>query len=204
MMETSATGGPMLPTASMNSGQDKTLDLIAGDFVASVTGMPRDMIRRRWQKKPPKQPDVKDSATDDNDPDRCAVGVTDTSGDANAYQVHNQTGDGSSTVNRHETVTVLASFYGPNACANAELLRDGATVGQNRAVLQNNGMALRDFSSVRRVPELVNQQFINRADFEIRLRRHVQRTYPIQNVLSSDGTIMDGDMTDTFNTENAE
>ncbi|WP_336764175.1 LIC_12616 family protein [Asaia sp. VD9] len=189
---TSATGA-VLPSSAENIDQDAALDLLLGDFVAAITGLPRDYVRRRWQPRPPKQPPP--------DTDWCALGVVSQSHDINAYQTVNQ--DGSIDVGRHETFELLASFYGPNGAGFASRLRDGLTLGVNRGVLQANGMAMLDIGRIDRLPSLVNQQWLPRTDIRLRIRRHAVRTYPLQSVLSSEGTFQTETTTDTFNTENA-
>lgn len=183
----------LLPSTVANADQDAGLDLILGDFVAAITGLPRDYVRRRWQSRPPKQPQL--------DADWCAIGIMDQDHDSNAYQTVNQ--DGSINVGRHETASLLCSFYGPNACGFAALLRDGLTLGVNRSDLKAHGMAVLDIGRISRLPLLINQQWLPRSDMRLRIRRHTVRTYPLQSVLSSEGAFQIETSTETFNTENA-
>jgi len=195
-MSDTTNGAPqILPTSQTQAEADAALDLILGDFVASVTGMDRSNIRRRWQRTPPKQLPADD--------DWCALSVTEADQDTNAIQQFNPDGDGSMTLRRHETLSLFASFYGPNATQNASLLRDGLMVGQNRRLLWQNGMAYLDCGRLTRVPSLVNQQWLPRTDITLRLRRQVVRTYPIHSVLESTGQIETDATSLPFDTENA-
>lgn len=45
---------------------------------------------------------------------------------------------------RHERVTLLASFYGPNAQTNAGWPRDGLFIDQNQAALCANAVGIID------------------------------------------------------------
>jgi len=195
MSDTTSGAPQILPTRQSQADADAALDLILGDFVASVTGIDRSNIRRRWQRTPPKQLPI--------DEDWCALSVTEVDQDANAIQQFAPDGNGSMTLQRHETLSLFASFYGPNATANASLLRDGLQIGQNRRVLWQNGMAYLDCGRLTRVPSLVNQQWLPRTDITLRLRRQVVRVYPIHSVLESTGQIETDAISLSFDTENA-
>uniref|UniRef100_UPI003F685CE4 phage neck terminator protein n=1 Tax=Enterobacter hormaechei TaxID=158836 RepID=UPI003F685CE4 len=71
-------------------------------------------------------------------------------------QIHRSAGDGSTILIAHETVTALASFYGPKGDGYASLMRDGLSIAQNREDLTRMGMALYDVDPVRRVPSIMN------------------------------------------------
>ncbi|MCG4261369.1 hypothetical protein K6W36_12415 [Acetobacter senegalensis] len=192
MKPNAPTAGGVIAASSLHAEADADLDLIIGDFVSSVTALPRNLVRRRWQEKPPEQPD--------RQIDWCAVGVTVTTPDQNANM---QWANEQMSVSQHETLEVLLSFYGPNAGRNASTLRMGLSLSQNRAVLQANGMAFHSASAPVRVPSLVNQLWLPRTDITLRIRRNEQRIYPIPSVIESDGTINAEDLTQKFSTENA-
>lgn len=181
----------MLQTSATDAVEDKDLDLILGDWVSAVTGIPRNLCRRRWQESPPTQPA--------RDTDWCAVGVTQTETDQNDWQGFDGT---DYTVRMHETITALFSFYGPNAQQNAMTLRIGLTVDYNKAALTENGIAFLRASPAVRVPAIVNQLTLMRSDITVQFRRQEKRIFPIQTVLSSQGTITTDDgISSTFDTE---
>jgi hypothetical protein len=150
-------------------------------MIVGLTGLPGNMVRPRWQPTVPKQPDPSVNW--------CAIGVTNSDPDANPTIVHSPTGEGSDMLLRHEVLTVLASFYGPNASANAAQARDGLFISQNHAMLTAYSMGLVSVGPKRPAPELVNQQWVRRFDFEIFIRRQIVRTYNVLNILSAQATL---------------
>ncbi|GLQ96474.1 phage neck terminator protein [Dyella mobilis] len=176
MANDSSTGGFIPPAASPAPSVDAALDALFQQLVVGVTGLPGTMVRPRWQPVVPKQPDP---ATD-----WCAIGVTKFDPDDYPAEVHDGTGDGSSTQSDHESIEVVASFYGPDAMANAKQLRSGLYVAQNRDTLVAAGLNLQEAKRFVQVPELVNQQWIRRWDLTIVFRRQSIYTYPILNIVS--------------------
>lgn len=176
MPNDSSTGG-LLPGTVALGLQDDDLDEVFQQLVAGLTGLDGSLVRPRWQAVVPKQPEP---ATD-----WCAIGITDFEPDDYPVEEHVSAGNGSTTQTQWETMTLLASLYGPNAGANASALRNGLYVSQNRETLTSIGMDLVDAMKPTVVPDFVNQQWVRRFDVLIRIRRAVQRTYPILNLLSA-------------------
>lgn len=150
---------------------DDALDDLFQGLLAGITGLPGDLVRPRYQRKPPKQPAA--------DVTWCAVGVMDIDPDAGPALDVDQVG----ALVRHETLHVLASFYGPNASAAAAQARDGLTLPQN-AVLQL--MTYVNSDTMRKASELVNEQWIQRIDLPMQFRRQVKRAYSVQTILAAD------------------
>lgn len=181
MANDSTATGYLVPTAQSPPLEDAALDAVFQQMIVGLTGLPGNMVRPRWQPTVPKQPEP--------NVNWCAIGVTNSEADPNPAMIHNPAGDGSDTLQRNEILTVLASFYGPNASANAAQARDGIFVSQNNAMLGTYSMGLVSAGPKRPAPELVNQQWIRRYDFEIKVRREIIRTYNVLNILSADGTV---------------
>ncbi len=177
---TSATGGYLTPS-SPPSPMDDCLDDILQAVVVGITGLPGDMVRPRWQPRPPKQPEINQ--------DWCAIGIMSSTPDNTPAIVHDGSGDGSSTLRRHTSLDVLASFYGPCAGHYASLLSDGLYIAQNREAMMRDGLALIEVEPIRSVPSLINTLWRRTYDLPIRLRRRVDRIYPILNVEQAVGTI---------------
>lgn len=177
MANDSSTGGYLSPAGSPAPLEDAALEDLLQKVVVGISGLPGSMVRPRWQATVPKQPEPS--------VDWCAIGVTEEQQDDYPVEEHEGTGDGHDIFASHETVHVLASFYGPNGSRNAKVLRDGLYVAQNRDQLVANGMNLTDVGRVIAAPELINQQWIRRYDVPIRIRRKVERIYPILNILSA-------------------
>jgi hypothetical protein len=187
MTNTSASGGPLVPTAdSPVPIEDDALDAFFQDLVVGIIALPGTLVRPRWQIVPPKEPEPT--------VDWAAIGITDEEPESNSYTRHHS-GDlanplGYDEQRWHETLTLTTSIYGPNARGNAKLLRDGLWVAQNREKLQLAGMGLVDVMRTPRfVPEQINLQWYRRFDIDFRIRRIIQRFYPVENIVEAGGTI---------------
>jgi hypothetical protein len=199
MPNTSATGGGLLPIGTPLQS-DLQFDLTMQFLVTGVTGIPGQLVRPRWQPSPPAQPLA--------GTDWCAIGTTQINADTNAVLSHDSQdtppdmGDGQDILIRHESASVLCSFYGPNAVGNASVLRDGLSVSQNVEQLELLGIRFIESGRISRVPDLINQLWINRADISLTFRRKVCRTYAVLNLLSATGAINAETITETFDVEN--
>ena len=127
MANDSSTPGYVLPTGDAPT-YDAALDAIFQQMIVGLTGMQGSLVRPRWQPVMPKQPEP--------NVDWCAIGVTLIDPDAGPAFVHDSTGDGQDVALRHESIDVLCSFYGPNAAANAALVRDAIAIPQNNNALE--------------------------------------------------------------------
>ncbi|MBT9516702.1 MAG: hypothetical protein IV112_08410 [Methyloversatilis discipulorum] len=178
MANSSATGGYLQPAGTPAPAEDDALDDIIQAAVVGITGLSGDLVRPRFQPGHPRHPE--------HGTNWCAVGVVESTRDAGPAIEHQAAGDGFDRYTRHQEIRVLASFYGPNAHRFAGLLADGLAVPQNLETLAAQGVAFIDADDARRVPELINQQWVNRYDVPVRLRRAIRRSYPILNILSAD------------------
>jgi hypothetical protein len=177
---TSATGGyiPEVPPPPP-TGREVTAAL--QQAVVGITGLPGDLVRPRWQPMPPSQPDAAVTWA--------SVGITHVEADDYPYIVHDGTtrlpgavGPGVDRMQRHATLTVLATFYGPEAEDVAGVFRDGLHVQQNWEPMHLVGMKLREVRDLARNAELVNQQWIDRLDIQLEMRGQIDRTYPVLNL----------------------
>lgn len=185
MANDSSTGGFLSPISSLPS-EDAALDLVLQALVVGVVGLPGNLVRPRWQEVPPTQPEA--------GTDWVAIGVTEEDPEPNISLIHNAAGDGSSTSIDVDIITVLASFYGPNARGNAKTLRTGLMIAQNREFLFNTGLALMEAPSKSRfLPDLVNQKTLRRVDISMRFRRRTVLNWAILNVLQFEGSLITQD-----------
>lgn len=179
MPNTSATGGYLDPTTTAPVQDDGFEDLIGG-AISGIAGITRALVRPRWQPTPPAQPSLETNW--------CAFGITQIDADWSATVTHLPAGDGSDEVVRHDTVRLLASFYGPAGYGNATKVRDGLWVAQNRDGLRSAGLVVNECDRIRTASDLMNERFIRRVDLDIVLRRAVMRSYPVLNLLSAQGS----------------
>lgn len=183
MANTSSTGGVLLPADTPAPAEDVDLDAIVQRLVASITALPGQLVRPRWQPNPPKQPEPAITW--------CAISVMSQRDDNAPYIRHNPGGEGSDTYIAHETFEALATFYGPQGQSAAAKLRDGVRIPQNVEQLRENEIAFIDSDPIRSLPELINQQWVRRYDIRLTFRRKVTRVYAIQNVLLADIHLFD-------------
>jgi hypothetical protein len=97
--------------------------------------------------------------------------------------------NGVTTIQRQRKLTLQLSFYGPNALSLIELVQDGFQLGQNLATLTAAKMGLTETTRALHIPELVNEQWVDRYEMSLVLQRLVQSVYPIVTILSASGTI---------------
>ena len=178
MANDSATGGYIGPAVESPPATDIDLDALFQAAVSGITGLPGALVRPRWQPVPPKQPEAS--------VDWAAIGVVDITQDDGPSIQHVGAGDGHDDYVRHETITILCTFHGPNGMRCAAKLRDGIQIPQNLEALTVNGFGFVESGPIRSVPELYNQQWIKRYDIALTFRRKVSRTYSILNILSAE------------------
>jgi len=207
MANDSSTGGYLVPSDDPTSApvQDFGLDAIFQKLIVGLTGLPGSLVRPRWQPVAPRQPDVTT--------DWCAIGVTDIEPDndpvfyhagqfedgvvtndtmvvtADGTPVDASNTNGQDNMQRQKVISLLASFYGPNGMANADQAADGLYVCQNQGILGSVNIGLVDVSNVTPAPDLINQMWVRRYDFTIRVRRQTKRTYSILNLLELQASI---------------
>ena len=171
---TSAVAGYLTPTPPPPD-YDEAFDDFFHDVIAGVTGLDGKLVRPRWQPDPPTIPK--------RDLTWVGFGVSgETVPDTFAYE-------SVGTVIRHEVVTILCSFYGPQASGYATLLRDGLALGQNRFALDVENVGLIEAIGPRSFAELVKEVWIRRADLAIRVRREIRREYAILSVVRAHGSV---------------
>lgn len=184
MTNTSADWPSYLTPASSPSAPDEDAALDA-DLAAIVVGIcgfsDPNLVRPRWQPNPPNEPAA--------DVDWCAIGVLSEETSTTADFVHVGTGDGHDNFARQEKISVVATFYGPNAKGNAKTLRDGVVVPQNRDMMKRVGLNMFDSSGPITTADLINTTWRRRADLSLRFVRMVNRVYNVENIVSGSGTI---------------
>ena len=188
-MTDSSTGGYLLPT-STPLVEDAALDVLLQNLVVGVTGMTPTLVRPRWQQIAPAEPEV--------GVDWCAIGITEEMPDPQGGNISNvHSSDGHSTTVDVSILTILSSFYGPNARQNAQNMRVGLMIPQNREVLYFNDLSLMEQpGGVTFAPSLVGQQTQRRADVSFRLRRAVTMTWAIENIVEMAGDIKTDNLPD--------
>lgn len=187
MANDSSTGGYLSPAVASPPLEDDALTAIFQQMIVGITALPGNMVRPRWQPNPPKQPEPTINW--------CALGIAVQTLDDGPAIVHNGAGNGSDTYIRHEQIDMLASFYGPAAMQNAQLLSDGLAIPQNLEQLKAQDMNSVDTGQIRAAPDLINEQWVRRYDIELTFRRKITRSYAVLNILTAQGTVQTNTVT---------
>lgn len=178
------------PLASPAPLEDNDFEDFLHDVFVGLTGLNPDLVRPRWQPEPPNIPDF--------GTDWLAFGITTIPADTYAVTQHDPAGNGSDSFQRHETVEVLLSAYGPNSMRTLSLLRDSIQVEQNRSVLVANGMGVIETTSMIAAPAMIKDRWTKRWDMTFRFRRQVLRVYQVLSLVSASGTINNEKYTTPF------
>lgn len=174
-------GGSALPR-----GLD--LNTFLQTVVVGLSGMSGTLVRPEWQPEPPKQPDLPVNWI--------AMGVQSGIPNASAYVSLDE--NGKINTQRHQTIDVTLSIYGPDCIENYGLISDGFQLPQNRIALYQANMAFTELTPYRRIPDLVNGRWIDRVVCSILFQREVQRVYPILTFLSASGIIYIPDVSEDY------
>ena len=182
---TSATGGPLQPTASSPplSGQDLLIAL--QNWLAPLTGLDPTLVRPRWQDEPSNIPDAGTAWM--------AFGFVGDE-DADTFPYLEQSADGLSfTLQRNEQMTLLCSFYDTGVTGQADalsrLLRDNLAIAQNREPLIAQGFDLAYVGARNPAPRTLSNRWLYRVDLPIVVRAQFERTYQILTVQSVTGEV---------------
>ena len=189
MPNNSATGGYLAPAPSPAPLEDAALYEFLQAAVVGITGMDGTLVRPRWQPEPSLVPEAGTAW--------CAIGVTDRDADTYPYVGAVPGNTSGYEMQRHEEFTLLCSFYdlGYNGQADtlAALLRDGLCIPQNQEALGAGGIFLVSDADLTPFPVLLKQRWQYRVDLSIKMRREIDRVYPVLTIESAQGTIQTGD-----------
>lgn len=180
MPNSSATGGYLAPSSTAPA-EDEAFDRFFQGLVVGLTAIAAANVRPRWAETP--------LAIPERGINWAAFGVVGIDADEYPVVLHQSAGDGTDEMQRHETIELMVSFYGPNSARSATLFRDGLYIPQNREELWKAQVAVLDLGRLVSVPDLMNNTWRRRIDAPLRLRRCITRVYPVLNLLSAQGSV---------------
>jgi hypothetical protein len=176
----SSTGGYLSPVNFNGDLEDVLLNRFLHGLVIGLTGMKGSLVFQRWQSEPPNYPDF--------GTDWAAVGESERDRDTFVNLVH-LPDEGLIIVYRNQILSVLVSFYGPNARANCEILSAGFFVSQNREQMTRNGYGYVDQDKSIITADQQGTRWIQRVDLSFRLRRAQAYSYPVLNLVGAQSTV---------------
>lgn len=180
MSNNSSTEAGWLTPFDDNALYNEGLNRLLSSWVCGVSGLPAKHVLPRWQRDQAPLPSP--------DTNWCAFGLIDITSEANPALINQS--DESNELWQYETLTCMASFYGKDGMGYAARFRDGLMLGQNNAELNKSNLTLGSHSQITAFPELINNQWVNRFDITVYLRRKVVRRYHIKSVTDAHVTFL--------------
>lgn len=147
--------------------------------LTGISGLPGELVRPKWQKEMPKQPDI----------DTNWLAFSESVLTPNANLFIGVQPDGKNITSRQSRLEVQLSFYGPRALEIYGIVADGFQIPQNLEALRFARMGFTEIGAGTRVPDLVNERWVNRLECTLVLQVEAQRTYPILTLIGATGTI---------------
>lgn len=171
--------GYIQPTGRQINPRGLTLPDFLQTVLTGISGLDGHLVRLKAQIDPPKSPQ--------HSTNWLSFEINTSNADVNPYTSIDTSGN--TVFQRHETLTLQCSFFGPEALTISDLVHDGFTIQQNRYWLTQAKMAFVEMGQAMRMPDLVNERFLNRYERSITLRRQIMRLYPIPVITSATGQI---------------
>jgi hypothetical protein len=156
---------------------DKTaLEMVFHALIVSLTGLPGALVRPMRQAEG--GPSVPEKSVT-----WAAFGFTGFS--SQGFPSLTQAGE-KSRLDTYRDLTLLVSFYGPEAQDLARLCDDGLYTSAHRAVLRQNGLAFVRREGLVLMPEPSPAGWLERADLLLQFTLHSRREYDQPSLLSAD------------------
>ena len=160
------------------------IDIIRA-FVSELTGLDPKVVRRRWLQKPGTQPGIGVNWAS------VAVEGIDSWGLPESLRTRGtlrKPESGYDKKRTHQTLRCSVWFYGPDALRYADDFREGAYLSQNFDTLQTAGLTMQGVDdTIRRIPDFVAEQWVDRFEVVFRLGRQISRTYGIRTIAGFSG-----------------
>lgn len=147
-------------------------------YLSALTGIDKNLVRKRWLNKVGKQPDL--------GTDWIAVGVEGVTTWGTPYSDNQKVPDIQNRISQ-QTLKFRASFYGLNSAELSDKAREGLCMVQNNNQLKRYGLTVQSVDDeVLHLPDLQDEQWIDRYDLIFRVGRSVSREYGIRTIVDAD------------------
>jgi hypothetical protein len=154
-------------------------------YIAGLAHLDGHLVFQRWQQEPPNLPAYGMDWCSAGVIRRRLIGIY----GATIHHPLGNAGDGYDEMQRHEEFDILCSFYGNNAQYYCDNLIDNLMIWQNKATLGLAGMKFVEIQEPTFAPELIRQQWWNRYDATMVMRRIIRRNYNVFNLLEAAGWV---------------
>ena len=147
-------------------------------YLSALTGIDKNLVRKRWLNKVGKQPEL--------GTDWIAVGVEGVTTWGTPYSDNQKIPDIQNRISQ-QTLKFRASFYGLNSAELSDKAREGLCMVQNNNQLKRYGLTVQSVDDeVLHLPDLQDEQWIDRYDLIFRVGRSVSREYGIRTIVDAD------------------
>ena len=147
-------------------------------YLSALTGIDKNLVRKRWLNKVGKQPEL--------GTDWIAVGVEGVTTWGTPYSDNQKVPDIQNRISQ-QTLKFRASFYGLNSAELSDKAREGLCMVQNNNQLKRYGLTVQSVDDeVLHLPDLQDEQWIDRYDLIFRVGRSVSREYGIRTIVDAD------------------
>jgi hypothetical protein len=147
-------------------------------YLSAITGIDKTLVRKRWLNKVGKQPDL--------GTDWIAVGVEGVTTWGTPYSNNQKIPDIQNRISQ-QTLKFRASFYGLNSAELSDKAREGLCMVQNNNQLKRYGLTIQSVDDeVLHLPDLQDEQWVDRYDLTFRIGRSVSREYGIRTIVDAD------------------
>ena len=147
-------------------------------YLSALTGIDKNLVRKRWLNKVGKQPEL--------GTDWIAVGVEGVTTWETPYSDNQKIPDIQNRISQ-QTLKFRASFYGLNSAELSDKAREGLCMVQNNNQLKRYGLTVQSVDDeVLHLPDLQDEQWIDRYDLIFRVGRSVSREYGIRTIVDAD------------------
>lgn len=180
---TSATGGYLIDRPPLPPNDAQIVAMLQ-NMVSQMSGLPGHLVRPRWQSMPPTQPDASVTWASIGTVRQEVDDFPQIFHDGHAW-LDGAIAAGASRMQRHSTLYVLLTVYGPLSVDIAQRMRDAMYMPQQMEMMAPLKVLVVEDMMIA-PSEWHNNQWVGRIDLTIQFRLQIDRTYPVLNLEGAD------------------